>query len=204
MTAAIAFIPNFPHATIEGHELGCVGNICPGKHQYGWSCADARTRYNGDYQWRMWVLAGMTPADIVDAQIAEVMVAREQRAAVRAAVKAAKRKQDRRLGPRTPAPIGRPAKPFTHGTIQGYRSGCRTDADCPNTVTCRQFKNEYNRLSRERLKQDLAGRKHGTVGTYGLGCSTETMCPNYGSNRSTCAEIGRAAAMAHYYKEKVA
>jgi hypothetical protein len=201
MTAAIHFA-NIPHSTIEGYAAGCKGRICPGKELFGWSCAESQQRFNGDYQWRRWVLAGMGPVEIAAELNAAAIAAREQRIAARAKTKAVKRKQDRRLGPRTPAPIGRPAKPFKHGTIAGYRAGCRTDADCPNTVTCRQFKNEYNRLSRERLKQDLAGRKHGTVGTYGLGCTNETMCPNYGTDTITCAEIGRATAMSHYYKEK--
>jgi hypothetical protein len=199
----IHFIPDFPHATIEGYALGCTGIICPGKQQYGWSCADARTRFNGDYQWRMWVLAGLTPAQIAAELNADAIAAREQRVAARIKAKAVKRKQDRRLGPRTPRPIGRPAN-VVHGTLTGYRAGCRTDDDCPNQVSCRQYKNEYNRLSREKLKQDLGSRKHGTVGTYGLGCTSEHACPNYGTNQPTCAEIGRTTAMANYYKEKAA
>jgi hypothetical protein len=152
MTAAIAFIPNFPHATIEGYALGCVGNICPGKHQYGWSCADARTRYNGDYQWRMWVLAGMTPLELMQqlageredakirarsAAIAERAKARKQAARDKARAEALAH-PERASKSRSNNPLGRPRMPSEHGTPRSWYQGCRTDAECPATPTCRQ------------------------------------------------------------------
>jgi hypothetical protein len=38
---------------------------------------------------------------------------------------------------------GRPVQPITHGTRQGYRKGCKTDADCPANPSCRQANNQY-------------------------------------------------------------
>jgi hypothetical protein len=96
MTAQIAFTPDFPHATLQGYEQGCVGIICDGKQEFGWSCADTQRLYVGDYQWRKWLLAGMTPVQIMALLEAEKVAARARVIAERVRVKAVKRRMKTR------------------------------------------------------------------------------------------------------------
>jgi hypothetical protein len=203
MTAQIHFTPDFPHATLQGYEQGCTGQICEGREQFGWSCADTQRKYVGDYQWRKWLLAGMTPVQIMAELEAEKVAARERVSAERARVKAVKRKVDRRLGPRTTPKPYTSGKPITHGTLAGYKRGCTTDHDCPAEVSCRQAKSNYNIANRLKAKQNMAARNHGSRTTYALGCTAPEMYPNFGT-AETCAEVGRAAAMENYKRGKAA
>jgi hypothetical protein len=58
-----------------------------------------------------------------------------------------------------------------HGTRSGYRHGCRTDAQCPNTPSCREAAMKYQRdlrqahqAARARRKPVVAGKKPKTSG----------------------------------------
>ena len=174
MTAAITFTPNFPHATIQGYNLGCVGTICEGRDKFGWTCADANRRYVGDYQWRKWITDGLTPAQIIDRLQVEQVAARERIAAERVRVKAVQRKPARthsHTGPREEK----------HGTPQRYRQGCYSD--CPNTeYTCSQASAQH--AKDRRRARGLKPRVyvtlpivHGTPQGANKGCVSIEDCP---------------------------
>jgi hypothetical protein len=170
MTAAVHFDPDFPHGTVEGYDRGCRGNICPAKEQYGWTCARARERFNGDHQWRSWVLAGLTLEQIAVAD-REASATEKERAKVAAAAERAQAKADaaaakhrkaalakaaaeRRPIGKTNNPLGRPPLPAEHGTPRKWKQGCKIDADCPATPTCRQAKNAHHTQLRLKAKED--------------------------------------------------
>lgn len=57
---------SFPHGTVEGHRLGCKGNICP-RNEIGDTCSQAAIRYAGDWEYRKAVDAGVPlPAMVHD------------------------------------------------------------------------------------------------------------------------------------------
>jgi hypothetical protein len=174
MTAAIYFTPDFPHATLQGYEQGCTGQICEGRERFGWSCADTQRKYVGDYQWRKWLLADMTPVQIMAELEAEKVAARERVAAERVRVKASKPARARahsHTGPRDEP----------HGTAQRYRQGCYTD--CPNTeYTCSQASAQYakDRRRARGLKPRVYVTQpivHGTASGAKKGCVSIEDCP---------------------------
>lgn len=71
MSTMDLFEDGFPHSTREGYEAGCRGSACLGKLENGFSCSEAAVRYAGDYGYRKRVEAGMTPAEIADADAAD-------------------------------------------------------------------------------------------------------------------------------------
>jgi hypothetical protein len=151
MTAAVHFA-NIPHGTIEGYAAGCKGNICPGRQQFGWSCAETQMWFNGRAEWRAWINAGMTPLELMQqlageredakirarsAAIAERAKARKQAARDKARAEALAH-PERAGKSRSNNPLGRPRMPSEHGTPRSWYQGCRTDAECPASPTCRQ------------------------------------------------------------------
>lgn len=64
MSSADLLEDGFPHGTPAGYQLGCRGSHCGGIEEFGWSCTYAVQQYRGDFQWRRWVEAGKSPAEI--------------------------------------------------------------------------------------------------------------------------------------------
>jgi hypothetical protein len=82
MTAADILADGFPHGTVLGYDEGCRTNHCPAPIV----CHVFRTRYVGDWAFRRRVDAGMTAAQIVEQEAAEVAAAKAARATKRATV----------------------------------------------------------------------------------------------------------------------
>lgn len=66
MSSADMLEDSFPHATPSGYTLGCRGSHCRGIEDFGWSCTYAMQQYRGDFQWRKWIEARKTPAEIAE------------------------------------------------------------------------------------------------------------------------------------------
>jgi len=179
----------FPHSTKEGYARGCKGGSCPGIVDYGFSCRQAEVRYHGDYAFAKLVDAGKTPAEIVAIERAAVPVVAPKKAPVRRKLTAS---GDTPVTPSItvadsvepiPAPepavavlapedtvVGRNGKPIlfeAHGTLTGYRKGCRSKT-CPglrgeHKQSCFEAMSKYNAEARARrlspLTDDAAGEQ---------------------------------------------
>jgi hypothetical protein len=87
-----------------------------------------------------------------------------------------------------------PARPVVHGTIWGYRRGCRSDVLCPNRyrdlATCAEMRRRYSEeYRRRRSSGDGRAIEHGTSNGYLLGCRGDD-CPG---GRGTTCRAARAA-----------
>jgi len=178
----VLFIPDFPHSTHEGYELGCRSNGgCEGKDLI--TCNEAHRRYISDYSFQRMVLAGMTPAEIIAADNADAIAAAVTSKAERMKLVYSSRGK-------------RELKPLEHGTFQMFNRGCSTDDACPNEETCRMVYNAHKRA--ERRKQGMKPRKmaaHGTMGGYkSFPCRDQTTCP--APNGITCTQAATADATA--------
>ena len=60
----------YPHGTVEGFQDGCNTAHCPADV----SCKTVFTRFNGDWAFNRQMKAGMTPTEIVAAEVPEVPV----------------------------------------------------------------------------------------------------------------------------------
>lgn len=67
MNADIITDTTHPHSTVEGFEKGCTTGHCPADV----SCKTVFTRFNGDYAFRRQINAGMTPVEIIAAEVPE-------------------------------------------------------------------------------------------------------------------------------------
>ncbi|WP_417540770.1 hypothetical protein [Microbacterium maritypicum] len=70
MNADIITDTTYPHGTIKGFQGGCNTAHCPAEV----SCRTVHTRYVGDWAFRRQINAGMTPAQIVAAEVPEAPV----------------------------------------------------------------------------------------------------------------------------------
>lgn len=70
MSSEILHDQGFPHGTVDGFTLGCRGSRCPSPV----ACVDVQRLYAGDWAFRRQINAGMTPAEIVAAEVPEVPV----------------------------------------------------------------------------------------------------------------------------------
>lgn len=167
MSTMDLFEDGFPHSTREGYERGCRGSACLGKLEHGFSCSEAAVRYAGDYGYRKRVEAGMTPAEIAEADAVERSAAAPApkakrkaapvveaaadpvgRALVAAAVEQAEAERGEVRDEVAAAPKRRATPEIVHGTNAGYQRGCRRDEDCPGDVdglTCRGAYRAYQR-----------------------------------------------------------
>lgn len=111
------------HGTVDGYRAGCHGsrNSCGAAI----SCAEAYTRYQGDWGFRKRINAGENPADIITAELAELEAVRARDKAATAAAKRAantahqqreQRVRARKTGQQTPRPP-RPALIPSKGTL---------------------------------------------------------------------------------------
>ncbi len=90
---------------------------------------------------------------------------------------------------------------LVHGTLWGYRRGCRSKAVCPENfrgaTTCTDARRNYFSSYRAaRLAGEGVPLKHGTAGGYYLGCRVDTSCPG-DQNGRTCT-----AARAEYRRTR--
>jgi hypothetical protein len=67
MSSADLWEDNYPHGTPEGYDGGCKGGACPAGVAYGLSCKTAKSKSNGDVQYRRLVKAGNSVPEIADA-----------------------------------------------------------------------------------------------------------------------------------------
>lgn len=67
MSSADLWEDNYPHGTPEGYDGGCKGGACPAGVRYGLSCKIAKSKSNGDVQYRRLVKAGESVPAIADA-----------------------------------------------------------------------------------------------------------------------------------------
>lgn len=74
MSGLDLFEDGFPHSTKEGYDRGCRGHACPGALDHGFSCSEANVRWHGDYAYLKRVEAGLSPAEIAEADRAEQVV----------------------------------------------------------------------------------------------------------------------------------
>lgn len=156
--------PGFPHGTPAGFDAGCRSGACSGAVLSGITCRDAKRRYVGDWTFRRRVDAGMAPAEILALEAAEVEAERVARAAAKAAALAAARAEAKAAKaavrkPRVPyirelktprRVIGAYAPDGTiHGTVTGYRNGCKRPDVCPGpslgVPTCTEARRERGR-----------------------------------------------------------
>lgn len=80
-----------------------------------------------------------------------------------------------------------------HGSLGGYRRGCRVDELCPNwahaLITCASARRQYMRDYRERRFRDANHAfAHGTPYGYYLGCRDRRSCPGDGESGLKCAD----------------
>lgn len=191
MSSMDLYEDGFPHSTKQGYQQGCRGNACPGKLEHGFSCAEAHTRYQGDYGYRKKVDAGLSPQLIAaEEQLPPAPVVKPRRPRVdrntsrlhmEATVTVADSVEPVRPEPApveavrpvepvsVPVPVVEPAKVsvapavFPHGTARGYGKGCHKDEDCPSMPSCRQAHREYQHdyWERRRKAGGLLGQAKG-------------------------------------------
>lgn len=100
--------------------------------------------------------------------------------------------------PRATATIGTPTaqQPLElseiHGTVWGYRRGCRERRACPcwphGTMTCAEARHHYIRQYRaQRMSGNGAQVPHGTPNGYYLGCRDPRSCPG-DAEGTTCTQ----------------
>ena len=194
------------HGTKQGYdELHCRGSQCEAEV----SCTQASIRYSGDYQYMKRVDAGMTPADIASAEVADVT---EARAAKAEAVRAARPAKVKRV----PTGLRKPKKPkapkvkreLVHGTNAGYYRDCRIAADCPNMakglISCAAAARAYA-LDYERRRTNGEGTPiiHGREAGVQYGCRTVETCPSKIAGGLSCREVQRAEATRRRAEKKV-
>lgn len=180
----------FPHGTVEGHEAGCRGRICPGREAYGWSCAEAVLRFRGDWGFRKRVLAGMGPAEIAAEET-------EVREAERRAAKAARRAERAARRPARVARVKRERPRKTDRRVRAWtqeelvRIGELNAAGRNDSEIAREMGRAVSSVRERRVELGLrtaaakVGITHGTRGGYERGCRDG--CP---AERS-CADVAR-------------
>lgn len=103
--------------------------------------------------------------------------------------------------PRTEGESGDAVPESVHGTVWGYRRGCRRASECPNwsraAVTCSEARRRYvESYRRARLAGEGAPIVHGTSRGYLTGCRDRGSCPGDEDGR-TCSE-----ARSQYMRER--
>lgn len=180
----------FPHGSKDGYELGCRGGVCVGVEAFGLSCRDAKIRYSGDYVYLRRVQSGMTPAEIVAAEEADVAAARANvlaaRLAVRAETRNATRRAARAVTSREPklTPVPKPKAEKTPSAVKAPKAANATKPE---------------RVAREpKVKQPKADHEpvHGTIHGYVRGCKADSVCPNVEAGGPSCTEAKRT-----YFRE---
>jgi len=172
------------HGTPTGYDAGCHGSAECANHRTGlMTCAEARTRYRGDYSYRKAVDAGTATAEretfAKPVKVKRVVVETKAEAAKRPAkIKAA---PNRAATPRKPKTVKGPRTPreLVHGTPYGA-TRCKTD--CPNEakglITCRQASRDWqNAYAARRRAGNGAPIVHGTSTGYQMGCHDRAKCP---------------------------
>jgi|GEM_PF-4431493 len=173
MSGADLFEDGFPHSTPEGYRMGCRGRACPGLAENGITCADATSRYHGDYGFRKKVDAGMSPAEIVAAEKAEVKAVPKPKPAAKLVVEPlsdeallAAEAVDVEEVPESPEVPGASVPYEKHGTPKGYYSGCRLKGACPGVEragkSCNQaildYQHERKAIKARRADANAAAR----------------------------------------------
>lgn len=103
-------------------------------------------------------------------------------------------RRDGTVHPPAPADDRDRRAPEVHGTLWGYRRGCRAPYSCPHwrtgAPTCAEARAQYFRdwAERRRRSADIA---HGTSTMYLLGCRDGTLCP--GDDRGQTCSQARSA-----------
>lgn len=102
---------------------------------------------------------------------------------------------------RTPRRVTQPKvrtpREEVHGTVYGWRRGCRTAEDCPSALaggkSCTEVKREYYADYRAARRAGAGPEiKHGTASGYQLGCHDRATCPG-GADGTTCADASLEA-----------
>jgi hypothetical protein len=144
-----------PHGSPAGFDAGCrTAAVCPHHRSPGLlTCAEAARRRRGDYR------AALLPSD----QPLPRTTGPEA------------------VGSSTPGSTDVTGAPV-HGTVYGYRRGCRERRACPHweigRVTCADARRAYfAAYHRNRLAGAGTPVRHGTSGGYLAGCRDETRCP---------------------------
>jgi hypothetical protein len=169
------------HGTPHDHPTCTTDLTCNNHRTNLMTCREAAIRYNGDYAYRKQVDAGTATTE-------KATFPKPERVKVPKAPK---------LGSKPRAPRPSRAKPaavrsITHGTISGYRNGCRDG--CPAAVTCRAVKAEKERVQRRRrgIKPRVIVA-HGTNQGYKkFECRSD--CPSAAAGGISCSE---AATIVH-------
>ena len=125
----------FPHGTPTGYDLGCRGSECANWHESPMTCTQAKERYRGDYEYIVAVANGTaTTAKATFAKPVRVVHKSPGPSADRAAITAL----TNRVSPKT-------GNLPRHGTVMGFRRGCKTPEMCPETTenreSCSQVRN---------------------------------------------------------------
>ncbi len=98
---------------------------------------------------------------------------------------------------RATQPKARIPREEVHGTVYGWRRGCRTAEDCPSALaggkSCTEVKREYYADYRAARRAGAGPEiKHGTASGYQLGCHDRATCPG-GTDGTTCPDASLEA-----------
>lgn len=122
-----------PHGTLTGHASGCRSDAtCPMTHENQRTCKQIDVLYRGDYRFRKQIDAGLTPAQILEAERAAEAEAKEARIAARIAAAQPKTPTKRVRRPSVTRATKGVLGPdgYVHGTGAGYRR-CKDPIGCP-------------------------------------------------------------------------
>lgn len=164
MSGADLFEDGFPHSTKEGYRAGCRGRACPGVAENGISCAEAYSRYQGDYGFKKRVDAGMSASEIVAEEKTFAKPRPVKKPTVKplsveaaAAVELVEAVPAEVELPAEPEPAGREVAYEKHGTPKGYFNGCRLRDSCPGIErvgkSCTQAVVDYQREMKENRRR---------------------------------------------------
>ena len=194
------------HGTLEAFNAGCTSKLnCPNHWASEPTCKQIDLRYRSDYQFRKQIDAGMTPAQILEAERVAEEEAKQALAAAKAAARLRPPKPPKEPKPRrireTKGIIGPDG--LIHGTMHGYK---RCKGECPATdhglQSCGDLGRAWARenwASKYKTKPKRVA-KHGTESGY-TGFKCRSGCPG-GVDGVPCSQAASAKASARHQAKK--